>query len=78
MKWSVMWNAAEKPRKIITEMMLLNFANRKLLKPFVRAVLAECWDQTLDVAHLEVNVTRGSIINRECISPYWLNSEVGR
>lgn len=50
-----------------TKMMFLNFANREFMKPIIRAVSAECWDQGLNVAVLEVNATRGSIINSEYI-----------
>lgn len=65
MKWSVVSNTAERPKQMRTKMMFLDFANREFLKPIIRAISAECWDQGLDVAGLEVNPTRGSIINSE-------------
>lgn len=66
-KNSQLCQTLQKPKEMRTEMMLLNFSNKKLLKLSMRAVLAECWAQKLDVTGLEVNVTRGSIINSEYI-----------
>lgn len=60
-------NAAERPKEMRIEMMLLNFANKKLLKPFMRAISAEHWDQKLNVVGLAVNATRGSIIKNQYI-----------